>query len=41
MTRTLRLLSLSLFLWGMGEGMFFYLQPLYLRPPDAEATRRE
>lgn len=31
MTRSLRIMSFSLFLWGLGEGMFFYLQPLYLQ----------
>jgi MFS family permease len=29
-TRDLRLVSLSLLLWGLGEGMFIYFQPLYL-----------
>ncbi len=31
MNRDLRLLSLSLFIWGIGEGLFFYFQPLYLQ----------
>ena len=30
MNRNLILLGLSLLTWGMGEGMFFYFQPLYL-----------
>jgi MFS family permease len=30
MTRDLRLVSLSLLIWGFGEGMFIYFQPLYL-----------
>lgn len=30
MSRDLKLLSLSLTLWGIGEGMFFLFQPLYL-----------
>ncbi|GAB4496079.1 MAG: tetracycline resistance MFS efflux pump [Anaerolineales bacterium] len=30
MSRDLKLLSLSLTLWGVGEGMFFLFQPLYL-----------
>jgi MFS family permease len=39
MTRDLRLLSASLFLWGIGEGMFFYLQPLYLRELGAQSIQ--
>jgi len=31
MTRDLRLVALSLVIWGFGEGMFIYFQPLYLR----------
>ncbi len=31
MNRDLRLLSVSLFIWGIGEGLFFYFQPLYLQ----------
>ncbi len=30
MSRDLLLLALSLATWGLGEGMFFYFQPLYL-----------
>ncbi len=30
MTRDLRLVALSLVIWGFGEGMFIYFQPLYL-----------
>ncbi|MCS7010049.1 MAG: MFS transporter [Anaerolineales bacterium] len=30
MTRDYLFLSASLFLWGIGEGMFFYFQPIYL-----------
>jgi len=30
MTRDLRLVALSLLIWGFGEGMFIYFQPLYL-----------
>lgn len=30
MTRDLLLVSISLFTWGVGEGMYFYFQPLYL-----------
>ena len=31
MNRDLRLLAFSLFIWGIGEGLFFYFQPLYLQ----------
>ena len=30
MTRDLRIISFSLLLWGLGEGLFIYLQPIYL-----------
>jgi len=30
MSRDLRLLSISLLLWGVGEGLFLFLQPVYL-----------
>jgi predicted MFS family arabinose efflux permease len=30
MNRDLRLLSLSLIIWGVGEGLFLYLNPVYL-----------
>ena len=30
MSRDLLLIALSLLTWGVGEGMFFYIQPLYL-----------
>ncbi len=30
MTRDLRKVCLSLFLWGIGEGLFFFFEPLYL-----------
>ena len=36
MTRDNRLLAFSLFCWGMGEGMFIYIQPLYLRQLGAD-----
>jgi MFS family permease len=39
MNRDLRLLSLSLFLWGIGEGLFFYLQPIYLAELGADAVQ--
>jgi hypothetical protein len=31
MTRDLILVALSLFAWGLGEGMFIFFQPIYLR----------
>lgn len=31
MSTSLLLLSLALFTWGMGEGMFLYFQPIYLQ----------
>lgn len=31
MSASLLLLSLALFTWGMGEGMFLYFQPIYLQ----------
>ena len=31
MNRDLMLIAFSLMTWGMGEGMFFYFQPLYLK----------
>jgi MFS family permease len=36
MTRDLRLLAFSLFLWGVGEGLFLYLQPIYLTQLGAD-----
>ncbi|NIM95278.1 MAG: MFS transporter [Anaerolineales bacterium] len=36
MTRDLRFLSLSLLLWGIGEGLFIYFQPLYLEELGAD-----
>ncbi len=39
MTRDLRLLSASLFLWGIGEGLFFYLQPIYLAQLGANVVQ--
>jgi MFS family permease len=39
MTRDLRLLSVSLFFWGVGEGLFFYLQPIYLAQLGADAVQ--
>lgn len=31
LSRDNRLLALSMLLWGMGEGLFIYIQPLYLK----------
>ncbi len=39
MTRDLRLLAASLFLWGVGEGLFFYIQPVYLAQLGANAVQ--
>ncbi len=36
MTRDLRLVMASLFIWGIGEGMFLYFQPLYLQQLGAD-----
>jgi MFS family permease len=30
MNRDIRLIALALLLWGVGEGLFFYIQPLYI-----------
>lgn len=39
MTRDLRLIALSLVVWGIGEGMFFYFQPLYLQQLGADPVQ--
>ena len=31
MTKDLILVAVSLFTWGLGEGIFIYFQPLYLQ----------
>ena len=31
MNRNLILIAISLFAWGVGEGLFIYFQPLYLQ----------
>ncbi len=36
MTRDLRLVAVSLVLWGLGEGMFIYFQPVYLQRLGAD-----
>jgi len=38
MTRDLKLMMTSIFLWGVGEGMFIYLYPLYLEKLGADAV---
>jgi MFS family permease len=39
MSRDLRLLAASLFLWGVGEGLFIYVQPVYLAQLGANAIQ--
>jgi predicted MFS family arabinose efflux permease len=39
MTRDLRLVALSLLIWGFGEGMFIYFQPLYLGELGADPAQ--
>lgn len=36
LSRDNRLLALSMLLWGMGEGLFIYIQPLYLKQLGAQ-----
>lgn len=36
MSNDLRKLGVSLFIWGMGEGLFLYIEPLYLRELGAD-----
>jgi predicted MFS family arabinose efflux permease len=36
MTRDNKLLALALLLWGFGEGLFLYIEPLYLRELGAD-----
>lgn len=38
MTRDLKLMMASVFLWGWGEGLFIYLYPLYLEKLGANAV---
>lgn len=37
MNRNLKLVSLSLFAWGVGEGLFLFFQPIYLQKMGANA----
>lgn len=39
MSRELRLLAVAMFTWGLGEGMFFYFQPIYLKELGADPIR--
>lgn len=39
MTRDFLLLAASLFCWGIGEGMFFYFQPIYLEHLGASSVK--
>lgn len=39
MTRDLFLVAASLFTWGLGEGIFFYFQPLYLEELGANPVQ--
>jgi MFS family permease len=39
MTRDLRLIALSLLIWGVGEGMFIYFQPVYLHELGADPVQ--
>jgi DHA1 family multidrug resistance protein-like MFS transporter len=36
MTRDNRLIAFALFAWGLGEGLFIYIEPLYLRELGAD-----
>ena len=37
--RDLRLIALSLLIWGFGEGMFIYFQPVYLHELGADPVQ--
>jgi len=39
MMRDLIFLAVSMFTWGVGEGMFFYFQPIYLKELGADPIR--
>jgi MFS family permease len=39
MRRDLLLVSISLFIWGIGEGMFYYFEPVYLQQLGADPIR--
>ncbi len=39
MNRDIRLIALALFLWGLGEGLFMYIQPLYIAELGADPAQ--
>jgi MFS family permease len=39
MTRDLRIIGVSLLLWGLGEGLFIYFQPIYLNQLGANPVQ--
>jgi MFS family permease len=39
MTRDLKILNTSIFLWGIGEGLFWFFQPLYLEEMGANVLQ--
>lgn len=39
MNRDLRLVALALLLWGIGEGLFFYFEPIYLQQLGADPVQ--
>jgi len=39
MTRDLRLVSISLFFWGLGEATWYYFEPLYMQQLGADPIR--
>lgn len=39
MNRDARLIALALLLWGVGEGLFFYIQPLYIEELGATSVQ--
>jgi MFS family permease len=39
MTRDLILIAVSMCLWGIGEGMFYYFQPIYLQQMGADPIK--
>ncbi len=39
MNRDVRLIALALLLWGFGEGLFFYIEPLYIEQLGADPVQ--
>jgi predicted MFS family arabinose efflux permease len=39
MNRDLRIIAVALLLWGMGEGLFFYFEPIYLERLGADPVQ--